>query len=203
VRYGTLDSLPVPDVYISYYQSLRGRMMIFARTTGDPSSVAQAARRVLLELAPSSPIYDLRSMESRIGDAMSYARFSTLLLALFAVVALLLATIGTYGVISFAVAQRTREIGIRMALGARRGDVVRLVVRQGLAIVAAGGAVGLLVAIAATRVLQSLLYDVAPSDPATFVAVLALLTLAVVAASWLPARRAAGVQPTEALREGN
>jgi putative ABC transport system permease protein len=135
-----------------------------------------------------------------VSDSLAFARFGALLLASFAAVALALATLGVYGVLSFAVAQRTREIGVRVALGARRGDVVRLVVDRGLAIAVAGGAVGLAGALATTRVLRTLLYDVAPSDPATYAAIVALLAAAVLAASWLPARRAAGVAPTEALR---
>src|SRR5688500_14708716 len=161
-----------------------------------------SAPREIRELAPGIPVYDIRTLASRAGDAMSYARFSTILLALFGIVALALATLGTYGVISFGVAQRTREIGIRVALGARRGDVVRLIVGQGLRIAAAGAAVGLVAALAATRVMRSLLYDVAPSDPVTFAAIVALLGAAALLASWIPARRAARVDPVETLREG-
>jgi putative ABC transport system permease protein len=200
VRFETLDADPKPDAYVSYYQSPRGRMMVFLRTTGDPLSVAGPARQVLRDLAPEVPTYDVRTLRSRTADAMSYARFSALLLALFAGVALALATLGVYGVISFAVSQRTREIGIRMALGAARGDVVRLVVGQGVALAAVGGAVGLGAALVATRVLRSLLYDVAPSDLATFVAIAILLAGAAVVASWIPARRAARVDPVTALK---
>ena len=202
VRFGALDGAPEPEAYISFYQSPRGRMMVFLRTSGDPVSVASGARQVLRELAPGVPIYDIRTLASRAGDAMAYARFSAILLAMFAVVALALATLGTYGVISFGVAQRTREIGIRVALGAARGDVVRLIVGQGLRIAAAGAVFGVVAALAATRVLQSLLYDVAPSDPGTFAAILALIGAAAFLASWIPARRAARVDPVETLREG-
>ena len=202
VRYGTVDSLAQPDVYLSYYQSPRGRMMIYLRTSGDPLGLATAARRTIAELAPGVPVYDIRTLEARVSDALSSARFSAVLLALFGLMALALATMGTYGVISFGVAQRTREIGIRVALGATRGSVVRLVVGQGIGLAAAGAAFGLVAALAATRVLRSLLYDVAPSDPLTFAAIVGLLLLAVIAASWIPARRAAGVHPIEALRDG-
>jgi putative ABC transport system permease protein len=202
VRFGTVDTDPVPDAFLSYYQSPRGRMMVFLRTAGDPLGVAGPARRIIRDLAPDIPVYDIRTLESRTGDSMSYARFSTLLLVLFAGVALALATLGTYGVVSFAVAQRTREFGIRIALGATRGSVTRLVVGQGIGIALAGGTVGLLAAFGATRVLRSLLFNVAPSDPLTFAGIAALLVLAVAAASWLPARRATGIQPTEALRDG-
>ena len=155
----------------------------------------------LRELAPDVPVYDVRTLEDRLADATAYARFSALLLALFAGVALALAAIGVYGVISFGVSQRTREIGVRVALGASRADVTRLVVGQGLGLALAGAALGVAAALAATRVLRSLLYGVAPGDPATFAAIVALLVAAVLVASWLPARRAARVQPAEVLRE--
>jgi putative ABC transport system permease protein len=175
-------------------------MMLFVRTAGDPLAIAAAARRTIHDMAPDLPVYDIRTMKARVGDAMSYARFSTVLLTLFGALALALAAMGTYGVVSFAVAQRTRELGIRTALGATRGDIVRLVARQGIGFVAIGGALGCAGALAATRVLRSLLYDIAPSDPATFAAVVVVLALAVVAASYIPARRATRVDPMVALR---
>jgi putative ABC transport system permease protein len=200
VRYGTLDSLPVPDVYLSYYQSPRGRMTMFVRTVGDPRAIIGAARREIASIAPGVPLYDIRPMPERVATAMGYARFSAMLLAAFAVVALALAALGTYGVISFAVSQRTKEIGIRVALGATRATVLRLVVGQGIGLAIVGGALGLVGALAATRVLRSLLYGVAPSDPATLVSIVALLVVAVIAASWVPARRAASVHPSDSLR---
>jgi len=200
VRFFTLDSLPRADVYLPYAQSPSGRMMLFVRTPGSPVALAGAVRRALHELAPELPVYDVATMESRVADATAYTRFSTALLALFAAVALALATIGVYGVISYVVAQRTREIGIRVALGATRRNVVGLVVGQGVAIAAAGAVLGIAGALVATKVLRSLLYDVAPSDPWTFAGVVALLAAAVILASWLPAHRAASIQPTEALK---
>jgi putative ABC transport system permease protein len=176
--------------------------MLFVRTAGDPLGVAPAARRVLRELAPDAPVHEVRTMESRVADATASARFRTVLLTLFAGVALVLATIGTYGVIAYATAQRTQEIGVRMALGATRGDVARLVVGQGVAIAAVGGVLGLAGAFATTRVLRTLLYGVAPSDPATFLGISVLLAVAVLAANWIPARRAARVEPAVALRRG-
>ena len=207
VRYETADAPPKPDVYLSYYQSPGARMIVTLRTgcpskTGgcDPTALAAAARRAVAELAPDVPVYDVRTMEERIGDALAFARLSALLLAAFAAAALTLATIGVYGVVSFAAAERAREMGIRVALGATRGDVARLVLRHGLGIALAGGVIGVGGALAATRVLRSLLYDVAPSDPATYAAVVALLLATVLVAGWTPARRAAGVAPTRALR---
>jgi predicted permease len=200
VRFRSMEIAPKPDVYLSYYQSPNQRLGLYVRTAGDPLAVAEPVRRALRELAPDAPVYEVRTMAARVADATAFARFGALLLAAFAGVALALATLGVYGVLAFAAAQRTREIGVRVALGATRGRVVRLVVGQGLAIAAAGGAAGLAGAFGATRVLRALLYDVAPSDPATFAVIVVLLGAAVVAASWLPARRAAGVAPTQALR---
>ncbi len=202
VRYDGLTAAQTADVYLPYSQSPRARLTLFVRTAGDPAAIVPAIRRTMSELAPGVPLYDIRTMDARVADAMSYARFSTALLGLFAGVALALATMGAYGVISFAVAQRTREIGIRVAIGATRADVLRLIVGQGAVLVAVGAVVGVLAALAATRVLGSFLHEVAPSDPLTFVAIVAILVVAVITASWIPARSAASVQPTEALREG-
>ena len=201
VRYDGLTGPQTADVYLPYAQSPRARLTLFMRTANDPMGIIPAVRRTMGELAPGVPLYDIQTMDMRVANAMSYARFSTVLLGLFAAVALALATMGTYGVISFAVAQRTREIGIRVAIGATRSDVVRLIVGQGVMLVVVGAVLGIAAALAVTRVLGSLLYDVAPSDPLTFAAIVGLLVTAVIAASWIPARRAASVQPTEALRE--
>jgi putative ABC transport system permease protein len=201
VRFGSVDSPPQPEAYLSYYQSPRGRMMLFVRSEADnPLALTASVRAALKELAPDVPAYDARAMDARVADALAYARFSTMLLSLFAAAALALATLGSYGVIAFAVSQRTHEIGIRMALGADRGHVLRMVIGQGVLIALVGATVGLCAALGATRVLGSLLYQVAPYDPVTFAAIVLLLMGAVVVASWLPARRAATIPPTEALR---
>ena len=200
VRFISLDEAPVPDVYLPYAQSPYGRTMLFVRTSGDPARLAPVVRRAVHELVPDFPIYDVRTMDDRAAESMGYARFSTLLLMAFGALALGLATLGLYGVISFAVAQRTREIGIRMALGATAHDVVQSVVRRGALLTAAGVVIGLAAAVGATRLLRSQLYDVAPTDPPTFAAIVVLLAGAALLASWIPARRAASVQPTEALR---
>jgi predicted permease len=201
VRFRSADAQPEPDVYIPYYQSPRSGALVYLRTAGDPSSLIDVARRTIHELAPDLPVYDIRTLKSRVADATAQARFSAVLLVLFAGAALILAAIGIYGVMSFSVAQRTREIGIRVALGAARRDVLRLVVGQGSALAVAGSAIGLVAALAATRVLRSLLYDVAPFDPPTYVLVVVLLSVTAIIASWIPARRAARVDPVEALRE--
>jgi putative ABC transport system permease protein len=201
MRFGSIDSLPQPDVYVSYYQLLLTyRMMFFIRTQGDPLALVAPARSALREVAPGFPVYDVTSMEHRVETATAQPRFITVLLGGFAGLALLLAAIGTYGVISFGVAQRAVEIGVRIALGATRGDVVRLVVGQGFSLALVGVVCGLAGAFAATRVLRSLLYGVEPTDPATLLGIVAVLVVAVLAASWIPARRAAGVPAILALR---
>jgi predicted permease len=201
VRFNTIDSLPGSDAYVSYYQVPRSNAIVFLRTAIDPTSLASPARSAIHELAPTAPVYEIRTLVSRVGDAMAQARFSALLLTLFASAALVLAVLGIYGVMAFAVSQRKREIGIRVALGAERRDVLRLVVGQGAALTALGLGLGLIAALAGTQLLRSLLYDVAPSDPLTFAAVVAILGTAGVLASWLPARRATRLDPSEVLRD--
>jgi putative ABC transport system permease protein len=202
VRYGTIDSTARPDAYISYNQARLSRMMVFVRTTGDPSVLAPAVRAVVRRVAPQAPVSDIRSMSARIATASAQARFSAILLGLFATVALSLAVMGIYGVLSFAVAQRTGEIGIRMALGAERGRVVALVMRDAAVLALVGLTVGLVAALALTRVLRSMLFEVTTTDPLTYVAMASVLAVAVLVASWIPARRAARVDPVIALRKG-
>ena len=201
VRYRGVDSLPGAEVYVSYYQlPFYYRMMLFVRTRGDPLALVGPARATLARWAPGFPVYDVRTMEDRVGQSLAYSRLGALLLGLFAAVALGLAAIGTYGVIAYSVAQRTREIGIRVALGASSADVAGMVVRRGIVLGAIGGGAGLVVAIAVTGVLRSLLFEVAPRDPVTLTAIAALLGLVVLLASWIPTRRAASVPAVEALK---
>lgn len=202
VRFGTIDSLPMPDVFISHGQARRSGMMIFVRTTGDPSALAPSVRERIRQFAPRDPVYDVRPMRARVSSATSQARFSALLLGGFAVIALALAMLGIYGVMSFAVAQRTREIGIRMALGADKGRVLSLVVGEGVLLAGVGVTIGLVAALMLTRVLGNLLFGVAPNDPWTYGVMVVLLAIAACGASWIPARRAAGVDPVQALRQG-
>jgi predicted permease len=201
VRYERIESPPTPAVYLSYTQSAIRGVMLFVRTAGDPLVLVPAVRRALHDISPESPVFDLRTMQSRVAEAMAPARFNTILLVLFGAVALILAAVGTYGVVSFGVAQRTREIGIRVALGATRAEIIRTVIGQGLGLAIAGTVFGSAAAFATTGVLRSLLYEVGPTDPATFLGIALLLTGVVVIASWLPARRAARVDPTIALRQ--
>ena len=166
----------------------------------DPAALAAPVRRAIWSLDPNLPLAQMRPMEEVVERSMARTSFTMLLLVIAAAVALLLGTVGIYGVNSYVVSQRTREIGVRMALGAGRRDISRMVLRQGFLLAAAGIAIGLAGALLVTRLMLALLYDVSPRDPATFAAVPALLALVALFASWLPARRAATVEPLEAIR---
>ena len=197
----TPDSQPRPEVYVSYYQSPRPGMIIYVRTQRDPAAAGAEIRRAVHEVAPHYPIYDMKTMAERAAGATAQARFSAALLGLFALTALSLAAVGIYGVMSLAVAARTKEIGIRIALGSGQRRVLRLVMREGISLAAAGAAIGVVGALVATRVLRTLLFDVAPSDPAMYAAIVLVLGAAAVTASWIPARRASRVDPVVALRQ--
>ncbi len=177
------------------------RMVVIARAaTGRPEALAPVIRTAVHDLDPNLPVYNVRTMLSYFGDAVARARFTTVALGLFALLALALAVLGVYGVMAYAIQQREREIGIRLALGADRGTVVGMVLREGTRVVLPALAVGVVGALALTRLLQSLVFEVSPADPATFGAVGLVLGLAAMAACWLPARRASGIDPVEAIR---
>lgn len=188
-----------PMVYWTPPQLPYPSMTLVLRTTVEPESLTAAARAEILAIDPDQPVSDVRAMEGWLAEAVARPRFGTVRLAGFAALALLLAGVGIYGVMSHAVAQRRGEIGIRMAMGAAAGDVLRLVVGRGLALVGVGVALGLVAALALTRVLQSLLYQVSATDPWTF-AVLALLLTAVAGLVCFVPRRAARLDPLAALR---
>ncbi len=174
---------------------------IVVRTAGDPIHMVSAVRSAIHQVDRDMPLAQIRTMEEMIGDSMGQRRLSTVLLGVFAGIALLLASIGIYGVMSYTVSQRSRELGIRMALGASRDGVLRLVLRQGMTMALIGVSVGLVGAFALTRVIASQLYGVKPTDPATFIAVTVTLSLVALIASLLPAMRATRVDPMVALRE--
>ena len=201
VRHFGADAAPHAEIYSSHLQVPEKSMTLVVRTTAEPTGLVAAVRDRVLEIDPSQPIYDVKPVEQLAAQSVAPRRFAMLLLATFAVVALCLATIGIYGVISYVVGKRTREIGVRMALGASRQQVLGLVVGQGMKLAFVGIMAGLAGAVAATRALRSLLFDIKPFDRGTFLMV--TLTFAGVAllACWLPARRAAGVNPMEALRD--
>jgi putative ABC transport system permease protein len=173
---------------------------IALRTDGDPRNLAGAVRDAVQEVDPEQPIFDIKTMEQRIADAASGTRFNATLLAFFGFVALALSAVGVYGVIAYSVAERTHEIGIRVALGASRGDVVGMVMGQGTMMTVAGLAIGLGGAWFATRFIASLLYGIAPGDPLTLGAAAGTLGVVAMAACYLPARRAMRVDPMVALR---
>ena len=205
VHHEGLDAEPRPTLYLVHAQSprtwfpVRG-MTLTLRSAVEPTALVSAVRREVQAADPSLPVFRVQTLEQAVDASTSTQRFSMLLQLVFAAVALLLAAVGIYGVISYSVAQRTREIGIRMALGADRSRVLRLVVGQGMALAAVAVGVGLVVALLAGRVMASLLYGVSPRDPATFAAVAGVLTLVALLACWVPARRASGVAPQTALR---
>jgi putative ABC transport system permease protein len=201
VRDASLEAPPRPTVYVSYRQRPRKTtaFTVVLRTAAAPAGVLAAARRIVRELDPAVPP-SLGSFTRVIAASLQARRFHLALVSVFGGTALLLAMAGIYGVMACAVARRRREIGVRMALGARSGDVLRLVVGQGMATAAVGVAIGLGGALALTRVMRSLLFGVSASDPFTFAGVAALLALVALLACYLPARRAAGVDPVTALR---
>ena len=194
------DSAPGPITYVPSAQSPPEEMIVFVRTMKNAATVASALRRAVREVAPQRSMYDMQTMTQRQGIATAKNRFRAMLLTAFALAALLLAAIGIYGVLSFAVTARTREIGIRIALGAERASVQRLVIGEGLALVAVGVVIGLAGAFAGARVLSTFLFDLTPSDPVTYAAIVVVLSVTAVLASWVPALRASRVDPVIALR---
>jgi putative ABC transport system permease protein len=175
-------------------------MTLVVKTDGDPSALTSSVRNAIRTIDPNLPVADVRTMNDVIGAALATPRFTSVLLSIFAALALTLSAIGIYGVLSYLVSRRTREIGIRVAIGAQRPDVVRMVVGSGLSLALIGIGAGVVLAFAITRVLRGLLHGVTPADPATFAAVAALLTIVAAAASAIPAWRASRVDPILALR---
>ena len=188
------------DYYLPHAQDSWGSMVLVARTKGDPLSVASDMRQQVWALDKDQPVYDVRTMEEVRAFSVSLYSFSAGSLGVFAAIALLLAAIGIYGVMSYAVMQRTQEIGIRMALGARAADVLKLVVKNGMSLALLGIAAGLAGAFALTRLLRSLLFGITPTDALTFGVVTFGLLLIALLACYIPARRATKVDPLVALR---
>lgn len=176
------------------------QLSLVMRTAGDPSLETSALRSALAEIDPNQPLVKVRTMEENMATTVAQPRFRTWLIGILAMLALVLAAVGVYGVMSYTVTQRTSEIGVRVALGAQPQDVFRTIVGQGLRLALFGVAVGLAAALAITRLLQNFLFGISAYDPFTFIAVSALLTLVAVAASYFPARRATRVDPMIALR---
>jgi putative ABC transport system permease protein len=175
-------------------------MTLMLRTRSDASAVAGAARNVIHTLDPQQPIGEVNTMETLLSTSVARARFSASLLTVFSFVALVMAAVGIYGVMSYSVLQRTHEIGVRMALGAQRFDVLKLMVRKGIVLGIVGVAAGLAASFALTRLISTLLFEVTATDTATFAGVSIGLFLVTLAACYLPARRATRVDPLKALR---
>ncbi len=199
-KHMNLDAEVKPMSYWPHPELTYGGMTLLIRTRGDASAATSGARNVIHALDPEQPVADVRTMESLIGTSVARSRFNTLLLTIFAVVALLLAGVGIYGVMAYSVAQRTHEIGVRMALGASAVDVLRLVVRRGMTLALGGVALGVAASFALTRLMKTLLFDISVTDPMTFVGVPLLLAIVALMACLIPARRAAKVDPMVALR---
>ena len=200
VKHSGLDVEPTPEMYYPLLQDPLPFMTLVVRTPGDPQSLAAAVQREVRTVDKDQPVFGIKTMEEVVAESVSSRRLTMLLLGTFASLAVLLAAIGIYGVMSYTVAQRTHEIGIRMALGAQAGDVLRLIVGQGMILTAIGITVGLAASLALSRVLSSLLYGVSATDPLTFIAVSLLLAAVAFLAGYLPARKATRVDPMVALR---
>jgi putative ABC transport system permease protein len=200
VRYSGLDDPSESAIYTPFAQTPFLWTYVMVRTQGPPMALAGAIRQAVSGVDPTLEAAALKPMADVMAETVSQPRFNVVLLSAFAALALLLAAVGIYGVISYSVVQRTKEIGIRMALGADRGDVLRLVTGEGLRLGAMGVVAGLLGAAASTRVLASLLFEVRPTDAATYASAAGFLVLVALAASAVPAWRATRVAPVSALR---
>ncbi|HEX7518249.1 MAG TPA: ABC transporter permease [Chthoniobacterales bacterium] len=197
-----LRSAAKPEVYVPHPQFAIGGLSVIARTENDPMTLLPALRSAVGEFDKDVPVYNPKTMEQYLASSVAQPRLNAMLVGLFSAVALVLSAAGIYGVMSYSVTQRTQEIGIRLALGAQRRDVLRLIVGQGVKLIAIGVIVGLIVAFLATRLLAGLLYGVETTDLPTITGVALLLALVAVLACWLPARRASALDPMIALREG-
>jgi putative ABC transport system permease protein len=199
-RHLGLDRAPEPEVYIPVEQEPFPQTILFVRSPLSKAEIARSIRQAVAAVDKNQPIQLIIPMDDLLADSVSARRFTMLLLGGFSALSLMLAMMGVYGVVSYAVAQRTQEIGVRIALGAQGRDVLRLILAQGLKPVVIGSVAGLIAALALGRVLSSLLYGVTATDPATFVIVIFLLLFAAMLACYLPARRATKVDPMVALR---
>lgn len=189
-----------PEFYLSALQDTFSNMFMVVRTSVEPAGVVASVRRAAAEVDKSAAVSDVKTMEHIVNEAVTQPRFNLALLGLFSGIALLLSAAGIYGVTAYSVTQRTHEFGIRMALGAQVGDVLKMIIRQGMLLISVGIAIGLLTSFALTRLLSTLLFGVSATDPLTFVAISVLLTVVALLACYIPARRATKVDPLVALR---
>jgi putative ABC transport system permease protein len=200
VKHAGLDQDPAPTIYRPHQQAPRTDMTVVMRTQSEPLTLANSARNQAHEMDKDLPISNLREYTYFVSKSVAQRRFAMLLLTGFAALALLLALFGIYGVLSYSVNLRTRELAIRQALGAQARDLTSLVVRQGMSLVLLGIGIGLGVALALTRLMKTLLFGVSATDPLTFTTIALLLTFVALLACWIPARRATKVDPITALR---
>ena len=205
IKHRGLDAADRPELYVPYRQPLFASwtvrpMYVAVRTAGDPLAAAATVRRELARVDRDQPISDVRTMDERIGRSLAGRRFNMVLLAVFASLALTLAGIGIYGIVAYSVTERTHEIGVRLALGAQRRDVMAMIVAQGMAMTVIGTAIGVVSALLLARVMSSLLFGVSAADPVTFAAIPVLLAAVAFVACYVPARRATRVDPLVALR---
>jgi putative ABC transport system permease protein len=200
IREGALNKEPEPAIYWSHPREPNSAMALVIRSKGDASRLSMAVQKEIRAIDPEQPLADVRTMEQVISRSIARPRFNMLLLTIFAGVALVLASVGLYGVMNYSATQRTHEVGIRMALGATRGDIMRLVVGHGMTLTFVGIAVGVVASWALTRVMSSLLFGVTATDLPTFIGVSAVLATVALVANYIPARRATRVNPISALR---
>jgi len=200
VKYNGLADDVQPAIYYPISQQPTWGSLVIKTDVADPLSVTSAVRNEIKKIDPDVPLTNVATMDDRLSKSVAQPRFRTTLIALFAVVALVLACVGIYGVISYSVTLRTHEIGIRMALGAQRGHVLKMVIGQAIVLAIAGVALGLTGSYALTSLMSKLLFGVKPTDPATFLITAAILSFTALIASYLPARRATKIDPLEALR---
>jgi putative ABC transport system permease protein len=201
VKQESITADVTPEMYLPFSQMPTNGMTLFLRTSGsNPAELARALRGEVLAIDRNQPIFNVKTLDQRVVETIAASRSLMFLFSGFALLAMVLAVVGVYGIISYSVSQRTREIGIRMALGARAADVLRMILRNGMTLVLAGIVIGVGGALALTRFLATLLFGVTPTDTLTFVVVSAVLIAVALIACLLPARRATRVDPLEALR---
>ncbi|MFI5127563.1 MAG: FtsX-like permease family protein, partial [Candidatus Acidiferrales bacterium] len=199
-RTESLANASVPQIYLSLYQETPKELAIFLRGDLNASAIPEEVRTMVQSVDPELPVYGAQTLNDAVTASLEQRRFSMDIVAAFAVTALLLAALGIYGVISYIVSERTHEIGIRLALGAQRADILKMVLRQGLSLAIAGAAVGLAGALIVSHLMAGLLYGVRPTDLLTFAGVAVLLISVALLACYIPARRAMRVDPMVALR---
>ena len=200
-RFKGIDQESEPAVYVPLAQMPQSPVTLLVRTTRDPLAIVPQVRQTLRELDPEIPLFGVEPLEHTVAATIAPQRFTTTLLSVFSAVTVLLALIGVHGLLAYTVTQRTRELGIRMALGATRRDIRMIVLRQGVGLAVIGVAIGLVAALLGTRLVATMLFDVTPTDPVTFALVTIAVLVTAAGAAWLPARRATTVDPVEALRD--